>query len=90
MNYCIISYFKIANNIAITAFLINKIEVLIKAYKKVWKNNLLKIPLIKKYNKNNLIKLYAKNALNFGYLSIRLKSINYQYYKSSNNNIKNE
>ena len=80
-----------SNDIAILIdFLIKKIAVLIKDQKKEGKNTLLKIPLIKKYNKNNLIKLYAKNALNFGYLSIRLKSINFKYYESSNNNIKNE
>ena len=59
-----------------------------KIFKKTEK--ILKTRLIEKYNKIYLIKLYAKNALNFGYLSIRLKSINFKYYESSNNNIKNE
>ena len=71
-------------------FLIQTIAVLIKDLKKEGKNTLLKIRLIKKYNKTNLVKLYAKNALNSGYLSIRLKSINFKYYESSNNNIKTE
>ena len=71
-------------------FFIELISVWIKYLKKNGKSTLLKIPLIKKYNKANLVKLYAKNTLNFWYLSIRLKSINFKYYESSNNNIKTE